>query len=274
MPLQPEGKIKEQGLQMNSVLADILETGVAKTASGSSAVKVHSSISLDEGQFLQKLVRQLDPTVTLEVGLAYGISALFICDALNVRNGTQHIAIDPNQTGAMAQIYTTPRGGDSWGGIGIANLRRAGYGNIVRLIEAPSYRALAELESSGQRIEFAFIDGWHTFDFALVDLFLIDRMLNVGGVVAFDDASWPAIRKVCRFVKTNLAYSVLGVYGSDPELSLKRRISERLLRRSPFRTLLRPEVIVPDGSASLTGHCIAFRKNADDSRRWDHFVDF
>lgn len=259
---------------MNSVLSEILETGVTKTASGSSTVQLHSSISASEGQFLQKLVRELDPTVSLEVGLAYGISALYICDALNARDGTQHIAIDPNQTGAIDPNEHRTSRGDSWGGIGMANLRRAGYGAIVRLIEAPSYRALAELEVSGQRIDFAFIDGWHTFDFTLVDLFFIDRMLNVGGVVAFDDASWPAIRKVCRFVRTNLAYSVLRVDGSDSEPSLKRRLAEGLLRSSPFRTLLRPEVIAPDGSTGLVGHCIAFRKNADDSRIWDHFVDF
>ena len=251
---------------MNSVLSEILETGTTKTASGSGTVKLHSSISSSEGQLLQTLVRQLDPTVSLEVGLAYGISALFICGALNVRNGTQHIAIDPNQHGGPW--------GSSWDGIGIANLRRAGYGDIVRLIEAPSYRALAELEQSGQRVDFAFIDGWHTFDFALVDFFFIDRMLNVGGVVAFDDANWPAVRKVCRFVKTNLAYSVLDVDGLDPQPSLKRRLSERLLRRGPFQGLLKADVVAPDRSIGLGGSCIAFRKDADDSRRWNHFVDF
>jgi hypothetical protein len=235
---------------------------------------VHSAISSFEGQFLQKLVRQVDPTVSLEVGLAYGVSALFICDALNVRHGTQHIAIDPNQNGEIdpTQHYTSR--GDSWGGIGISNLRRAGYGDIVRLIEAPSYRVLAELESASQRIDFAFIDGWHTFDFALLDLFFIDRMLNVGGIVAFDDTSFPAIRKVCRFVKTNLAYSVLYAEGADPKPSLKRRLAERLLRRSPFRKLLRAEVITSDSSIGLAGACIAFRKEAEDSRVWNHFVDF
>ena len=251
---------------MNNVLSEILETGATKSASGSSTVKVHSSISSSEGQFLQKLVRQLDPTVTLEIGLAYGISALFICDALNVRNGTQHIVIDPNQHGGPW--------GDNWDGIGIANLRRAGYADIVRLIEKPSYFALAELDCSRQRIDFAFIDGWHTFDFCLVDLFLVDRLLNVGGIVVFDDADSPPIRKVCRFVETNLAYSVLGFDGSDPKPSLSRRLSERLLRYSPFRPLLRPEVITSDSSIGLAGSCIAFRKKADDSRRWDHFVDF
>src|SRR5262249_16038863 len=218
---------------MNSVLSEILETGNTKTASGTSTIKVHSSIDSSEGQFLQNLVRHLDPTVSLEVGLAYGISALFICDALNVRNGTQHIVIDPNQHGGPW--------GDNWDGIGIANLRRAGYADVVRLIEKPSYFALAELDRSRQRIDFALIDGWHTFDFCLVDLFLVDRLVNVGGIVVFDDADSPPIRKVCRFVETNLAYSVLGFDGSDPKPSLSRRLSERLLRYSPFRPLLRPE---------------------------------
>jgi predicted O-methyltransferase YrrM len=251
---------------MNSVLSEILKTGDTKTAGGSDTVKAHSSVSLSEGQFLQEIVSQLDPTVSLEVGLAYGISALFICDALNIRDGTQHIAIDPNQHRRVC--------GDCWEGIGLANLRRAGYGNIVRLIEAPSYSALAELERSGQRVDFAFIDGWHTFDFALVDLFFIDRMLNVGGVVAFDDADWPAIRKVCRFVRTNLTYSVLRAYRPYLELSLKRRLLERLLRLRPFRGLLPPELMAPDWRIGLAGSCIAFRKDADDIRRWDHFEDF
>ena len=82
----------------------------------------------------------------------------------------------------------------------MANLRRSGYDHIVRLMEEPSYRALPALERSRQRIDFAFIDGWHTFDFTLLDFFFIDRILKVGGVVAFDDADWPAVRKVCRFV--------------------------------------------------------------------------
>jgi hypothetical protein len=99
-------------------------------------------------------------------------------------------------------------------------------------------------------------------------------MLNVGGVVAFDDADWPAIRKVCRFVKTNLAYSILGTDGFDPKHSLKRQLSEYLLRHTPFRRLLRPEVAAPSESIGLGGSCIAFRKDADDNRRWDHFVDF
>ena len=93
------------------------------------------------------------------------------------------------------------------------------------------------------------------FDFTLVDFFFIDPMLNVGGAVAFDDANWPAIRKVCRFVKTNLAYSVLGAMdGLDSKPSLKRRLLEHLLRREPFRRL------APDRDPGSGGPCVAFRK--------------
>jgi len=249
---------------MNSVLSEILNTGETKTASGNGTVKIRHHIPPSEGEFLQRLVRDLDPTISLEVGLAFGISALYICDALNIRNGTQHITIDAYQ--------------QHWeGGTGIANLCRAGYGDIVRLIEEQSYRALSELERSGLRVDFAFIDGWHIFDFGLVDFFFIDRMLNVGGVVAFDDADWPAIRKVCRFVKTNLAYSVVGTDGSD---SPKHRLLQHLLRPIPsrilrlFHRILRPEIVEPNERIGLRGRCIAFRKDADDSRPGDYWVDF
>ena len=242
---------------MNQVLAEIMRTGLTKTADGNGSIKVHSAISKDEGEFLQRCVREVAPAVSLEIGLAHGISALFICDAL--RPEARHIIIDPNQH-------------DSWDGIGLANLTRAGFGNQIHLIEKPSYQALAQLEVTGQRIDFAFIDGWHTFDFTLVDFFYIDRMLNVGGIVAFDDANWPAVRKVCRFVNSNLSYSVFGVEGSDEKPRMKHRLLKQLLNRRPFRSMLRPEIIY--SNEGLAGSCIAFRKTEDDTRRWDHYRDF
>jgi predicted O-methyltransferase YrrM len=110
---------------MKGVLSEILKTGATKTARESGGVKLYSSIFRFEGELLQKLVRELDPTASLQVGLAHGVSALFICDALSVRNGTQYIAIDPYQNG----------GPWDWHGIGIASLRRAGCVDIVQLIE-------------------------------------------------------------------------------------------------------------------------------------------
>jgi predicted O-methyltransferase YrrM len=250
---------------MNSVLEEILATQMVVAEDGS-RVKIHSGISRSEGELLQSLIKKYDPTITLEVGLAYGISALFICDALKVRPETRHIVIDPNQNQSGA--------GGAWNGIGFGNLKRAGFAGFVNLIEEPSYRALPQLERAGQTIDFAFIDGWHTFDFTLVDFFYIDRMLKVGGIVVFDDATWPAVRKVCRFVRTNLAYAVVGRDGIDGAEQSMKRTAGQILNRRPFKSLLREDVLNSDRKLGLSGSCIAFKKQGHDTRRWDHFENF
>ncbi|HEY2118759.1 MAG TPA: class I SAM-dependent methyltransferase [Candidatus Acidoferrum sp.] len=154
---------------MTPLLAEILRTGHVRSVDGQRSIPPDSAITSDVGLFLQDLIRQRKPTTTLEVGLAYGISGLFICEALRECGGKRHIAIDPNQS-------------TQWEGIGFNNLAQAGFCDLLELHESPSHLALPNLEASRTRIEFAFIDGWRTFDHALTDFFHIDRMLAVGGI--------------------------------------------------------------------------------------------
>jgi predicted O-methyltransferase YrrM len=247
---------------MNTILEEIIKTRHVRPLNGGDSIPIgEHCIPDEEGFFLQDLVRKVDPEVTLEVGLAYGVSALFICDALRIRGGTRHIVIDPFQN----EPFHREDGSvwDSFGGIGIANLRRAGFGNIVQLIEKPSYLAFPELETAGQAVDFAFIDGWHTFDFTLIDFFYIDHLLRIGGIAAFDDANWPAVRKVCRFVTTNRAYSVVGTCGAN---SWKRRTAEWLLSTIPFS--------LSNHKLGIKGRCVAFRKEKNDDRLYSHFSRF
>lgn len=250
---------------MNPVLAEILETKQVTSVDGSITKKLHSNIDVSEGEFLQHLVRQVNPSLTLEIGLAFGISALFICDALP-KSARQHIAIDP------FQFRSGPWG--SWDGIGMENLNRAGYSHLVRLIEEPSYRALVDFERSGQTVDFVFVDGQHLFDFVMVDFFLVDRILRPGGIVAFDDSNWPSVRKALRFIRTNRAYTVVHRPTPVQKPGLKRRVAEQVARVLPVRRFTRPEILTPDRSVGLEGSCVAFRKDAEDSRFWDHYADF
>ena len=70
--------------------------------------------------------------------------------------------------------------------------------------------ALPQLCSQKEEFEFAFIDGSHLFDFTFVDFFFIDKLLAVGGHVAFDDLWMPAVRKVVSFVLKNKPYQLWG----------------------------------------------------------------
>lgn len=62
-----------------------------------------------------------------------------------------------------------------------------------------------------QRIDFAYIDGMHTFDYVLLDFFYVDKMLQPGGVVAFNDCGYRAVDRVLRFLKSHRRYEELAV---------------------------------------------------------------
>ena len=116
---------------------------------------------------------------SIEIGCAYGISSIFICLALSEINGSNfsHTILDPYQ-------YRD----DKWCGIGMENIKRSGFSDNVQLLEKGSELALPELLANNQSYRFGFIDGWHTFDHCLMDFFYINKMLEVGGVICFDDA--------------------------------------------------------------------------------------
>ncbi len=86
---------------------------------------LHSAIDPQEGSFLANIILD-DPSITktLEVGCAYGLSALHICSAIKDREGASHTIIDPFQN-------------PEWDGAGIKNLQEAGI-DFFNLIEMKS----------------------------------------------------------------------------------------------------------------------------------------
>src|SRR5918998_2847859 len=73
---------------------------------------------------------------TIEVGLALGMSALFLCQAVLPRGG-RHVSVDPFQA-------------ESWNGAGLRTLREAGVEALVEVIEEESELALPRLVSEGR----------------------------------------------------------------------------------------------------------------------------
>lgn len=238
---------------MNEILKNIIATGTVRSPAGE--LYPHAAgIPPAEGEMLAQFVRELKPSVSLEVGLAYGTSALYICDALAEVGAKKHYIVDPNQS-------------TEWKGIGIENLRRAGHGRLVELRELPSHVALPALLEEGVRLDFCFHDGWHVFDQTLCDFVYIDKMLRVGGLLALDDATWPSMRKFLRYVVTNRQYSVVECLDSPrSRKDLVVRSLRPVTRR--FAALFKPEVTEPDGLLDLRpgSRCVVMRKEADDHR--------
>jgi hypothetical protein len=187
-----------------------------------------------------------------------------MCERLASLPEAHHIIIDPHQFQPSDILKTH----DTFEGIGLYNLKKTGYGHLIEHRSETSERALPKLLSEGVQIDFAFIDGWHTFDFVLVDFFYVDRLLRAGGIVVLDDTDFQSIWKLCQYIVSNRAYKVVQCLRAPEQ---RRRNPLPKLARSTWRALsgqTRHDGLLP------YSRCIAFRKEADDSRTWDFHKDF
>jgi predicted O-methyltransferase YrrM len=150
----------------------------------------------------------------VEVGLAYGSSALAIGEALVTAGGPQprHIVIDPFQRQAYADV-------------GWELLCAAGLDSIATLVAAPSSIALARLVAEGMTADAAFVDGSHRFHEVFVDLYFLRKLVRPGGVIVLDDDWTPSVRTAIRYYEHNLGWTpvpaafargTLRTVGDDP----------------------------------------------------------
>jgi predicted O-methyltransferase YrrM len=177
----------------------------------------------NEHQEIRKALIQTKAKETLEVGFAYGTSALIFAEHHQRMNnsGISHTILDPNQFG-------TEEG--HWNGIGAENLRRVGFakGRNYRLIEETSILALpALLKKHGSGwLDVALIDGWHLFDYTLIDIFYCLEMLRVGGILIIDDKRMKAISAVGKYVVRAYPHIVDVCQSCRSVLILKKKSSD------------------------------------------------
>jgi predicted O-methyltransferase YrrM len=63
---------------MNKYLKNIMDNQSIIKPDGEH-IPLHSSVSLEEGLFIQQVIAKVQPKSSLEVGLAFGISAMLAC---------------------------------------------------------------------------------------------------------------------------------------------------------------------------------------------------
>ncbi len=224
--------------------------------------ELRSSIDPEEGTMLSDIIQQ-DPTVlrTLEVGCAYGLSALFICTALRDRDGASHTIIDPFQN-------------TQWDGAGLKNLEDAGI-SFYRHIEAKSEFALPRIvEQEEGTFDLVFIDGWHTFDHTLVDCFYATRLLKVGGYLVIDDVHFPSVHRAVNFLSEYPCYEIHSSVKRTRRRSFKRLLAKvALFPLVPLSLFCTKSPLFKRVYGSTCSSMVALRKTCEDSRNWDWHSD-
>ena len=221
----------------NPVLEALFTTGQTVDAAGETRDVFPTGIPRDMGEAITALIRQKKCLRTMEIGCAYGVSSLFICQALEERReaGPHHVIIDPFQSGQFNKA-------------GILNLERAGF-DFFELIEEPSERALPRLWEQGRRFDFALIDGRHTMDQVMLDFFYVDKLLDAGGIVVLDDIRWPGIGRAARYLSQYPSYRTLPPFSPPRPMGWVTRTKHliawcsRLLPMEVRRALLAAELI-------------------------------
>ncbi|MBW6438538.1 class I SAM-dependent methyltransferase [Actinoplanes hulinensis] len=154
----------------------------------------------------------------VEVGLAYGGSALAIGEALLAVGGTRprHVVIDPYQS-------------EGFHDTGWKLLVEAGLDRIAELIREPSSIALPRLLAGGTVADAAFVDGSHRFHEVFVDLYFLRRIVKPGGLIVLDDDWAPSVRTAVRYYERNLGWTVIpAAFARGTRIAEGVRTAERM----------------------------------------------
>jgi predicted O-methyltransferase YrrM len=182
-----------------------------------------------EGEGLLEWVRRVGATRTLEAGLGWAVSTLFICEGLLENGGGSHVAADP------FQLESLPGHRTRYAGAGLRALEDAGARELVEFHEEESQVVFPRLLAEDRRFDLAFLDANHRFEGIFLDLFYAGRLLEEGGIVFADDVQLPGVRRAVDFFLANLGWSVeeQGAEGDVHEWIVLRTGSPDLFMR-PF----------------------------------------
>jgi predicted O-methyltransferase YrrM len=245
-------------MQAQALIDEIRRERTVTGADGKTYPIHKHGIDVAEGNFLTEFIAgRPNVTRTLEVGCAYGLSSLHIASALAGRPGAHHVIVDPDESTA-------------WSGVGVTNLDRAGI-DFYELREEPSEIALPQLLKEGAEFDLAFIDGWHTFDQTLIDMYYANRLVKVGGYIIIDDADWISVSKAISYFAKYPCYRI--VAGAAGPATRVVNVLWRLCK--PFAELLFPRWLY-DYFYGLGKYpsMVALQKVTKDNRHWKWFRSF
>ncbi len=152
------------------------------------------SLPVVDGDVLRDLLLAENPATVIEIGLAYGSSALAIAEALAAAGPDQarHLIIDAYQ--------------EHFHGAGWAVIAGAGLTGLCSLVAERSQIALPRLVGEGFAADAAFVDGSHIFHNVFVDLFYLRELVRPGGLVILDDCSYPSVATAARYFEVNAGW--------------------------------------------------------------------
>jgi predicted O-methyltransferase YrrM len=147
-----------------------------------------------DGDVLRDLLLAERARVVVEIGLAYGSSALAIGEALMSQGApdSKHVIID-----AYQHLFENA---------GWEAITDAGLSDMCTLVTERSQLALPRLLTEDFVADATFVDGSHIFHNVFVDLYYLREIVRPGGLIILDDCQWPSVATAVRYFEVNAGW--------------------------------------------------------------------
>ena len=151
------------------------------------------SVPFADGDVLRDLLLAENPGTVIEIGLAYGSSALAIAEALVAAgsNEARHVIVD---------AYQKHFHGSGW-----AAIAGAGLAGLCSLVQERSQVA-CPVPGRGLRRRRRVRGRGHIFHNVFVDLFYLGELVRPGGLIILDDCSYLSVATAARYFEVNTGW--------------------------------------------------------------------
>ncbi len=172
--------------------------------------EVNSNISLNEGIELYKIIKKYKPKNLVEIGFAVGISTLFMLCALE--KDAELISVDPYQK-------------IQWDKFGLINVD-----NILKEQNLPktTHKFIEDysknfFKNTNKSYDLVFIDGDHSYQGTMIDLFGAKKLLKKNGLMIIDDVIHNDVKNALNnFLKKNNNFEKIKVDVSTMNFYIKK----------------------------------------------------
>ena len=129
--------------------------------------------------------------LSIESGFGLGSTASVILSA-------RHAAGRPFKHTVLDPFGLSGRGAEQ-----VEKRLKESFGEAFERIRKRSQFGMASLAEESAKTDLIFVDGDHSFDGIMADFYVADKLVSNGGFITLDDAAFPAIESVIRFVMSN-----------------------------------------------------------------------
>jgi predicted O-methyltransferase YrrM len=175
--------------------------GPSEVRSGGDFERV--SLPAEDADVLRDLLIAERPNLVIEIGLAYGSSALAIAEALvSVGSVVSVVSVGSERPRHLIiDVFQEEFHDAGWQAI-----VDSGLGELCWLIRERSQMALPRLLAEGFVADAAFVDGSHVFHNVFVDLYFLSELVRPGGLLIIDDYQWQSVATAARYFELNTGW--------------------------------------------------------------------